>query len=105
MISTITKENFDQEVLKSEKPFLLEFWASWCAPCTMMAATMDSLNEEYGDSIVFGKINADENEEIVEKYTVRGLPTVLLFFEGKVVETFVGLTPKDNMQNILKYHI
>lgn len=105
MIATITAENFESEVLKSDKPFLLEFRADWCAPCTMMAATMDSLNEEYGSNLAFGKINADDYDDIVEKYSVRGLPTLLLFKEGKVAEKFVGLTPRDNMINVLKYHI
>lgn len=102
---TVTKDNFENEVLKSDKPFLLEFWASWCAPCKMMAAAVDALEEEYGSSIRFGKINADDHEDIVEKYTVRGLPTMLLFSNGKVAERFVGLTPKDNVETILNYHV
>lgn len=105
MIDTITNDNFESIVLKSDRPFLVEFWASWCAPCTMMAATIDALDEKYSESLAFGKLNSDENPDIVERYEVRGLPTLLLFVNGKVEERFVGLVPRDNIERILQFHI
>ena len=105
MNTVLTDANFDAEVLKSDRPYLVSFWADWCAPCTMMAATIDSLRERFGDSFAYGKINSDDNPKTVEEYQVRGLPTVLLFRGGKVAEKFVGLVPRDNMERVLEFHI
>ena len=105
MIATLTDENFENEVLKSPLPYLVEYWASWCAPCTMMAATVDAIAEKYGDRLAVGRINSDDNPDIAERYEVRGLPTVLMFVNGKVAERFVGLVPKEDVERVLEFHL
>ena len=103
-MTILTDANFNEEVIKSTKPYLVSFWAEWCAPCTMMAATIEALQERFGDAFAYGKINSDDNPKTVEEHQVRGLPTVLLFRNGKVAEKFIGLVPRDNMERILEFH-
>lgn len=105
MLASVNAQNFENDVLKSQQPYLLEFWASWCAPCTMMAATMEAVAEKYQGKIIVGRINSDEHPELCETYEVRGLPTALLFRGGKVIERFVGLVPKANIEGVISMHV
>ncbi len=97
---TVTDNNFEQEVLKSEKPVLVDFWADWCMPCKMMEPTFKSLSEQYNSKIKFGKLNTDENPRIPTQYNIMGIPTVILFKDGKVIDQIVGAVPKSNLEKM-----
>ena len=92
-VITITKENFAQEVLQSEKPVLLDFWASWCGPCRMLSPIVDEVAEERGD-VKVGKVNVDEQPELAGEFGVMSIPTLLVFEQGKLVRQAVGARPK-----------
>lgn len=91
-VLTITNENFETEVLKSEKPVLIDFWATWCGPCRMMSPVVDQLAEET-DAIKVGKINVDEQPELAQKYSVMSIPTIIIFKNGQVADKSVGAQP------------
>lgn len=97
----ITSENFDQEVLKSDKPVLLDLWASWCGPCKMLSPIVDQVAAE-NDDIKVGKVNVDEQEEIAAKFGVTAIPTLLVFKDGKLVNQSVGFIPKDKVLALVK---
>lgn len=97
---TITKENFENEVMKSDKPVLIDFWASWCGPCRMVSPIVDEIAEEVTDKKV-GKINVDEQPELAKAFSIVSIPTLIVVKEGKVVNTSVGVKPKDAILNML----
>ena len=99
-VITITKENFAQEVLQSEKPVLLDFWASWCGPCRMLSPIVDEVAEERGDGKV-GKVNVDEQPELAGEFGVMSIPTLLVFEQGKLVRQAVGARPKASVLDLL----
>jgi thioredoxin 1 len=82
--------NFTKEVIESDKPVLVDFWASWCAPCRAIAPVIDALATEYKDQVKVAKLNVDDNQEVPQKYGIRSIPTLLIFKGGKVVEQLVG---------------
>ena len=92
-VVTITKENFRTEVLESDKPVLVDFWAPWCGPCRMLSPVVDEIAEETG-SVKVGKVNVDEQPALAEQFGVASIPTLILFKDGKAVETSVGVRPK-----------
>ncbi len=94
MAIEVTDAMFDQTVLKSDKPVLVDFWAAWCGPCRMLHPIVDELNAELGDKVVFAKVDVDNNQEYAAKYGVRNIPTVLLFKGGEIVDKQVGVAPK-----------
>src|SRR6266404_3564372 len=96
---------FDQEVLNSEVPVLVDFWAPWCGPCKAMTPTVDALAAEYAGKIKIGKMNTDENPATPMRYQVRGIPTLLLFKGGKVVDQRVGAMPKADVQKMIEPHV
>ena len=98
----ITKENFESEVLRSEKPVLLDFWADWCGPCRMLAPVIAEIAEEYAGTVKVGKVNVDEQMELAMQYRVSSIPTVLLFRNGKVAGTSIGYVPKGKLLEMLK---
>jgi thioredoxin 1 len=99
-----TDAAFEQEVLKSDVPVLVDFWAPWCGPCKAMGPTIDALATEYAGKIKIGKMNTDENPATPMRYQVRGIPTLLLFKGGKVVEQRVGAMPKQDLAKVLEPH-
>src|SRR5919109_5660362 len=97
-VQTFTDANFDETVLKSGSPVLVDFWAPWCVPCKRIAPTIDALASEYNGKVTIGKLNVDENPNVAFKYQVRGIPTLLLFKGGQIVESRVGLAQKDELR-------
>ncbi len=102
---TLTQENFEKEVLKSDIPVLVDFWATWCAPCRMLAPTIEELAEEYSGKIKVGKVNVDENNELAMQYKIMSIPCVCLFKDGKVVERSVGARPIDEFEEMIDLNI
>ena len=92
-VHEFTDGNFDAEVLKSDKPTLVDFWATWCAPCRAIAPVVESLAAQYNGQVKVGKVDVDHNQKVASTYGVRSIPTLLLFKSGKVVEQFVGAGP------------
>jgi len=91
---TITDENFNDEVLKSDKPVLIDFWATWCGPCKMIAPIVEELVDEYEGKAKIGKLDVDNNQQTAIKFGVRSIPTILIFKEGKLKDTIIGAVPK-----------
>ena len=100
-----TKDNFDQKVLKSEKPVMVDFFAIWCGPCKMTGPVIEELAQEYKTKAVIGKVNIDDQEELAKKHSVMSIPTVLVFKNGKEVERIVGFPGKEAYENLLKKHL
>ena len=101
---TFTDAAFDQDVLNSDLPVLVDFWAPWCGPCRAMSPTVDAVAAEYEGRIKVGKLNTDENQATAMRYQVRGIPTLLLFKGGRVVDQRVGAMPKAELVKMLAPH-
>jgi len=104
-VQTFTDGNFDDTVLKSGAPVLVDFWAEWCGPCKRIAPTIDALATEYAGKVTVGKMDIDSNPKVPERYQVRSIPTVLVFKGGQVVESVIGLTQKDDLKKVIDKHI
>ncbi len=91
---TFTDDNFEQEVIKSDKPVLIDFWAVWCGPCKIIAPFVEELANEYEGKVKIGKLDVDVNQQASIKYGVRSIPTLLIFKDGKVKDTIIGAVPK-----------
>ena len=98
----LTTQNFEAEVLQSDLPVLVDFWASWCGPCRMLAPTVEALAEEYAGKAKVGKINVDDEPELANRFGIVSIPTVLIFKEGKVVATSIGVKSKDALAALLQ---
>ena len=96
-----TDSNFETEVLKSDKPVLVDFWAEWCMPCRMLAPTIDKIAESYADKVKVGKVDTDSNREVAIKYQISAIPTVILFKDGQVAQKFVGLKQEKEFQEAI----
>ena len=97
----ITRENFEREVLQSDKPVLIDFWASWCGPCRMLSPTISEIAEDYKGKVKVGKVNVDEEEELAAMFRVSSIPLLIVMKGGKVVNSAVGVRPKDQIVNML----
>lgn len=98
----LTDDTFEAEVIKSDKPVLVDFWASWCAPCKAIAPVIDGLAEQFGDQVKIAKVNVDENPATPGQYGVRGIPTLILFKDGEIVDQLVGAVPKNQLEGLIK---
>ena len=101
MALEITDNNFEETVLKSDKPVLVDFWAAWCGPCRMVGPIMEELSKDFDGKAVVGKIDVDANQEFAAKYGVRNIPTVLLFKDGELVSRQVGVAPKKTYEDAI----
>ena len=101
----LSDDTFQQEVLQSDIPVMVDFWASWCGPCLALAPIIDEIAENYGDKIKVYKLNVDENQKTAMEYGIKGIPTIIFFKNGQVVEQSVGLVPKDYLENLIKKRI
>ncbi len=98
-------DGFETEVIQSKKLALVDFWADWCQPCHMMAPTIETLAEEYGDRVLIAKVDVDANPVTTHKYGIRGIPALLLFKDGQLVQQIVGVQPKDKIAGIIESHL
>jgi len=101
MITTITTDNFENEIVKADKPVLVDFWASWCGPCRMLSPTIDEIAEEHPE-IKVCKINIDDEAELAIRHGVMSVPTLMIFKNGEIAQTAVGVRPKDEILDLLK---
>ena len=100
-IIALTDANFDEEVYKSDKPVLVDFWAPWCAPCNMLAPIIEEIAKEYSGKVKVCKMNVDDNPSTPAKFGIRGIPTLIIFKDGKIVDQIVGLVPKATIKEVL----
>jgi thioredoxin 1 len=102
MALELTDSNFEQLVLKSDKPVMVDFWAEWCGPCRMVGPVVEELGKEYDGKAVVGKLNVDENAQVSMKYGIRSIPTILFFKNGQLVDRSVGAVPKAQLASKLQ---
>lgn len=100
-VKELSESNFDAEVLQSDQPVLIDFWAPWCGPCRMVGPIVEELAAENADSVVIGKVNIDDNQTLATNYQVSSIPTLMVFKGGEVVDRFVGVQPKNRLQQAL----
>jgi thioredoxin 1 len=101
-VITATDDNFEGEVLKSDKPVLVDFWAPWCGPCKAIGPLVEELAQQFQDNVKFAKINVDDSQKTALTYGVRSIPTLILFKDGKILDTLVGLVPKSRLEEFVR---
>ena len=101
-VTAATDDNFDAEVLKSSKPVLVDFWAPWCGPCRAVGPIVEELADQFKDSIKVMKLNVDDSQKTAQNYNVRSIPTLILFKDGKILDTLIGLAPKERLEDFVK---
>jgi thioredoxin 1 len=104
-VQTLTDANFEQTVNHTNQPILVDFWAEWCGPCRRLAPTVDELANDYNGRVVVAKMNVDENPATPMRFSIRGIPTLLLFKGGQLVEQVVGLADKDSLKKMIDRHV
>ena len=102
---TLSDSNFDTSVIASGTPVLVDFWAEWCGPCRMIAPTLETLAADYAGRVVVGKVNVDHNPGTAQRFGIRSIPTLLLFKDGEVVESVVGVTDKARLEALIDQHL
>ena len=105
LIKHISDATFDADVLKSDKPVLVDYWAEWCGPCKMIAPILDELSTQYGDKLKIAKMNVDENQAVPGQFGIRGIPTLMLFKDGQLAGTLVGAHPKAKFTAFIDSHL
>ncbi len=104
-VVVLTESNWNEEVVNSNVPVLVDFWAPWCGPCRIIAPIIEELASEFEGQIKVGKLNTDENPNIAMQYGIRAIPTVMLFKNGEVVDTRIGVQPKDALKQMMEAHV
>ena len=104
-VKHITDSSFEQDVLRSDKPVLVDFWAEWCAPCRLIGPIIDQIASDFASSATVVKLNVDDNTASAQRYGIKGIPTLILFSEGKEVERVVGATSKDSITRIIEKYV
>lgn len=104
-VSEVSDTTFEKDVLQSDKPVLVDFWAEWCAPCRMLAPTVEAVAEKYSASARVFKLNVDDNPSVSQRYGIKGIPTLILFRGGKEEERVVGATSKDAISRLIDKHV
>jgi thioredoxin 1 len=104
-ILTLTEENFDEQVAKSRVPILVDFWASWCGPCKMVAPTLEAVAEELDGQVHIGKVDVEANGDLATRFAIRSIPTLILFKDGKIVDQLIGAAPKGQILTMLQKHL
>ncbi|QID32828.1 thioredoxin [Pampinifervens florentissimum] len=104
-VIVLTESNWQAEVINSDKPVVVDFWAPWCGPCRIIAPIVEELAMEMGDRVKFGKLNTDENPNIAMRYGIRAIPTIMLFKNGEVVDTRIGVQPKEALRQMINSHL
>jgi thioredoxin 1 len=105
MMEILKQDNFEEKVLNSELPVLIDFWAEWCGPCRMVAPVVEQLAKNYEGKAVIGKVNVDEERALAQKYRVFSIPTLFIFKDGQVVDQLVGARPYDDIAKVLDKHL
>mgnify|MGYP001021121379 FL=1 len=102
LVGVATDDNFEGEVLKCDKPVLVDFWAPWCGPCKSIGPIVEEIAAQFQDKIKIMKLNVDDSQKTAVKYSVRSIPTLLLFKEGQVLDSLIGLVPKNKLEDFVK---
>ena len=104
-ITTVDQDSFQKTVLESQKPVLVDFWAPWCAPCRAVAPVIEEMARDYTGKILFGKLNVDENRRVATQYGIMGIPTLLVFKNGQLVDRLVGAMPRQMLEPKITHHL
>jgi thioredoxin 1 len=104
-VTNVTDSSFEKDVLQAGKPMLVDFWAEWCAPCRMLTPTIDAIADQFVETAGVVKLNVDDNTATAQRYGIKGIPTLILFSEGKEVERVVGATSKDSIAKMIEKHV
>lgn len=102
MILHVTDDSFETDILKADKPVLIDFWATWCGPCRALGPIIEEIADRFKDQVKVGKINIDDNPKVTAQYGVMSIPTLLLFKEGKPLDRLVGLVPRERLEEFIK---
>ena len=103
-IVILNEDNFDEEINQAQVPILVDFWASWCGPCKIVAPTLEQLADEMVESIRVAKVNVDDNGDLANRFGIRSIPTLVVFKDGKVVDQMIGAAPKEQIRQLIKRH-